>query len=192
MKTDGSKPFSLFLSYVGKKKEFFKEFASPVLLIRSNDNANNDLINTPSSAEAPSSYKKTVQSKKSGFFFRTGRPELAQTKVILLQKTNRNPFKSMITFGRALNNDIIILNKLVSKIHAIFCQKESMWFIEDRNSANGTTLCGVHLIPNERYPLKDEDEIVFGNTVIGQFLTPQSFWDLLQSLEKDDRTRPKY
>jgi pSer/pThr/pTyr-binding forkhead associated (FHA) protein len=69
-----------------------------------------------------------------------------------------------IEIGRAVDNDIVITSKRVSREHA-FIQKEGRkWMLEDRNSANGTFLNGDRILtPAE---LRDGDQISIGGIIL--------------------------
>jgi pSer/pThr/pTyr-binding forkhead associated (FHA) protein len=69
-----------------------------------------------------------------------------------------------IEIGRAVDNDIVITSKRVSREHA-FIQKEGRkWMLEDRNSANGTFLNGDQILtPVE---LRDGDQISIGGIIL--------------------------
>ena len=69
-----------------------------------------------------------------------------------------------IEIGRAVDNDIVITSKRVSREHA-FIQKEGRkWMLEDRNSANGTFLNGDRVLtPVE---LRDGDQISIGGIIL--------------------------
>src|SRR3954454_11773205 len=80
-----------------------------------------DPIPTPLSSTSP-----TVQGNAAP------REELAVTPssaIFFLEKSNRNPFGSMITIGRATNNDVVLPLRTVSKMHAYLTQLGGPWKI---------------------------------------------------------------
>ena len=62
-----------------------------------------------------------------------------------LKKTGRNPWKDRILIGRATNNDVVLRDGSVSKVHARAVQREGAWVITDASSTNGTWVDGTQL-----------------------------------------------
>jgi K+-sensing histidine kinase KdpD len=63
--------------------------------------------------------------------------------------------------GRSSDNDIIFRDNTVSSFHAIIIFADQSYFIEDCDSANGTSVNGVKI---HRRRLQDQDSIVIGKT----------------------------
>jgi len=98
-----------------------------------------------------------------------------------LRKSDRNPFGSLITVGRAPNNDVVINHTTVSKVHVIFTHPtDQIWFIADDTSANGTFLNGARLTPKEKIAISDGDRVRLGPDVVARFFLPSSLWDYAQ------------
>jgi hypothetical protein len=104
------------------------------------------------------------------------------SRVEWLRKTERNPFGAMITLGRSLNNDIIMADPRVSKVHAIFTRVESGWVVADSHSSNGTFVDGVRLPTGEKRAVEDGSELRFGQEVRARFVEPRSLHELLRLL----------
>jgi hypothetical protein len=51
----------------------------------------------------------------------------------------------------------------ISRLHCTILEEDGAFFLRDDQSANGTYLNGVRLVPMERNPLKDGDEIQLAN-----------------------------
>ena len=95
----------------------------------------------------------------------------------LVKKPNA-PFPDMITIGRTPNNDVVLRDATVSRLHAFFRHRESKWQIADGGSKNGTFLDGVPLLARR------EKEVATGQTVkIGDleltFYTAEELFKLL-------------
>ena len=61
-----------------------------------------------------------------------------------LSKSGSNPWSDRILVGRASNNDIVLRNDRISKLHAYFqCGARGIWRLYDAKSANGTRVDGV-------------------------------------------------
>ena len=109
---------------------------------------------------------------------------MLQARVIPLQKREVSSSERMIFVGRSANNDIVLANKLVSKLHAYFCQIPGSGVVQlvDMSSTNGTFVNGTKLAPSVKSNLEDEDVISFGPETKLEFFTPAAFWQLLQKL----------
>jgi len=69
-----------------------------------------------------------------------------------------------IEIGRAVDNDIVITSKRVSREHACIQKEGRKWMLADRSSANGTFLNGDRVLtPVE---LRDGDQISIGGIML--------------------------
>lgn len=98
-----------------------------------------------------------------------------------LEKTDRNQFHRMISLGRSLNNDIIVSNPAVSKLHAYFKNDRALggWAVTDAGSTNGTAVGDTPLTPLKPLLLRSGQAVIFGNAVRGTFFLPSDFFDYL-------------
>src|SRR5262245_56857544 len=102
--------------------------------------------------------------------------------VVLPVRKVQTTFPSMITVGRARNNDIVVSDALVSKFHAFFRQLEDGdWGVADAGSANGTMLGDLDL-PAKGQPERGRpgDKIVFGGVSAFRFLDAGGLWAALR------------
>ena len=109
---------------------------------------------------------------------------LLQARVIPLEKRDPNSSERMIFVGRSQDNDIVLPNRMVSKLHAYFCQVpggEVMQLV-DMNSTNGTFVNSARLLPSVKTNLEDEDVISFGPETNLEFLSPAAFCQFLRKL----------
>jgi hypothetical protein len=72
------------------------------------------------------------------------------------------------SLGRSKKNADLVLqadqsDSPVSRLHCTIVEEDGAFFLRDDQSANGTYLNGVRLVPMDRNPLKDGDEIQLGN-----------------------------
>ncbi|MCO5167551.1 MAG: FHA domain-containing protein [Planctomycetes bacterium] len=109
------------------------------------------------------------------------------TQVEWLVKSARNPFGALITVGRTPNNDIVLPQATVSKVHAIFTHGQDGWVLSDSRSSNGTFLDGLRLPPGEKRAVDDGAEVRFGRDIRARFLLPQSVLLLLQEARRSRR-----
>ena len=68
--------------------------------------------------------------------------------------------KNEIMIGRNAENDIVVENLAVSKLHARIVKQDEAYYIEDLNSTNGTYLNKIRITKKD---LKDNDIISVGN-----------------------------
>lgn len=102
--------------------------------------------------------------------------------VVLPVKKVQTTFPSMITIGRAKNNDIVVPDALVSKFHAFFRQlDDGEWGLADAGSANGTRLGDAELPPKgQPERVRSGDKIVFGGVSAFRFLESAALWAALR------------
>ena len=67
--------------------------------------------------------------------------------------------KNEIMIGRNAENDIVVENLAVSKLHARIVKQDEAYYIEDLNSTNGTYLNKIRITKKD---LKDNDIISVG------------------------------
>ena len=70
---------------------------------------------------------------------------------------------SITTIGRAVENDIVVTNKRVSREHAKICREGRRLFLEDLGSSNGTFLNDERLLTSTE--LRDNDHITIGDVI---------------------------
>jgi pSer/pThr/pTyr-binding forkhead associated (FHA) protein len=65
-----------------------------------------------------------------------------------------------LTVGSAADNDVVVEDASVSRIHAMLHQLNGRWFIEDCGSRNGSAVNGRQL--TSMHPLRSDDEVRLG------------------------------
>ncbi len=89
--------------------------------------------------------------------------EVLRYEVFTLEKTQNNPWRNRVSVGRARNNDVVLVDGSVSKLHAHFTiGPEGRLSLQDASSRNGTTVRGRKLESGEAVPVAPGDEIAFG------------------------------
>src|SRR3982751_2142854 len=68
--------------------------------------------------------------------------------------------EAQLTIGRKTDNDIVIEDPSVSGHHAKIVKIQSVFFVEDLHSTNGTL---INNTPIDRYQMQDTDVIMIGN-----------------------------
>ncbi len=83
--------------------------------------------------------------------------------------------KDFYEIGREETSEIIQINsKKASRQHAFINKKIGKFYLTDNNSTNGTFLNEQRLLPNQPYPLSNQDEIKIGGVIL-------KFYDLTES-----------
>jgi hypothetical protein len=101
-------------------------------------------------------------------------------RVVLAVKKTQSSYPSMITVGRAPNNDLVIQDGLVSKFHAWFRVTDGQASVADAGSANGTRVNDLLLVANaEPTPLAPGDKVTFGVTAF-RFVDAAGAWAALR------------
>jgi hypothetical protein len=98
-------------------------------------------------------------------------------------RSDSTPFgMSSVTIGRSENNDVIIPNPRVSRLHAIFHydSRRDVWRVTDAGGRNGTQVDGKRLGADESASLPDGTRIRLGGVEI-KFVLVKSFLILLAS-----------
>lgn len=75
-----------------------------------------------------------------------GRPQ-RRLEIYPLVKKAGAPFPDMITVGRTPNNDVVLRDVTISRLHAFFRTRGGAWFVADGGSKNGTFVDGARLTP---------------------------------------------
>lgn len=86
-----------------------------------------------------------------------------------VSKRPGTPFPHMISVGRSTNNDIVLPFAAVSKLHAFFSfvPETDTWTLCDAESSNGTFLGSRRLAANERFPVPENSQVIFGDIALG-------------------------
>ena len=116
--------------------------------------------------------------------------QISETVVVEILKQASSAPTNMICVGRAANNDIVLANNTVSKLHTYFLvsEKGDSYDIVDANSTNGTVVNNKQLVAYKNQPLLNRDNIQFGPSIQMVYLTPQGFYELLQQLHRSGLT----
>jgi hypothetical protein len=130
---------------------------------------------TPQDLRRALSYRQTTLS--AGPRHHKSRPLAAYAgRIAFLEKRPGNPFPAMVTIGRAVNNDVVILLETVSKFHGYFTHAGDGWTLTDQRSANGLHVNGITLESTKPHPIADGDRIRFGLDLAATFLLPRALF----------------
>jgi hypothetical protein len=96
-----------------------------------------------------------------------------------IAKSGSNPWSDRILVGRASNNDVVIRNDRISKLHAYFQAGTRGWRVYDARSANGTRVDGVLVPPGEAGTEVRSGQVVMFGTVAAQILDSAELYEAL-------------
>ena len=108
--------------------------------------------------------------------------------VLPLCKSTRNAFTHMITLGRAANNDVILADTTLSKVHGWFLMPPKgtdVWCYVDNTSTNGTKVNKHKILPQRPTYLKYGDELITGNIQM-LFLSKENILDLVDYMQNEN------
>lgn len=103
-------------------------------------------------------------------------------RLVRIRKRGGNPFAMMITIGRALNNDIHIPGKDVSKFHAFLAQSGDSWTLTDAGSTNGSFMAGEQLPLRTACPIEIGAPAILGSTQVTVLQGKQLYQHLLHTV----------
>jgi serine/threonine protein kinase len=78
-------------------------------------------------------------------------------------------FNQGLTIGRAQKNQLRLVDRTVSRIHAKIIRTRRAFYIQDETSTLGTYVNGLRIPPNKPILIKDGDRIEIGNSQIFEF-----------------------
>lgn len=84
---------------------------------------------------------------------RHGVPRDAALEVYPIAKKPGASFPDRITLGRTSNNDLVIVEHSISRLHAYVRPVGDGWVMADAGSKNGSWLVGEKLVPRKERPL---------------------------------------
>ena len=88
--------------------------------------------------------------------------DTGEVSYLMFNKKKINLVAKM-TIGRSPDCNIVVDNKLASRVHAVIQKIKDVYFIKDENSTNGTFVNG-HRLPNDKYvKLNPGDKITIGS-----------------------------
>ncbi len=124
----------------------------------------------PGSRATPGTHGAQMQGRYSGGWL----PEEGLVHVLKRRET---------TIGRALNNDVILLDLTVSREHARLLLDQAGWHIINLTEQNVVRVNGRPVPRGGSLPVRPQDVLVLGNTML-QLIAPQNYHDLLAADEE--------
>jgi hypothetical protein len=84
-------------------------------------------------------------------------------EIFPLSKKPGAAFPDRITIGRTGNNDIVINDTSISRLHAYVKRTSDRWIVADAGSKNGSSLRGATLEPRREQPLPSRAQLKLGD-----------------------------
>ena len=109
-----------------------------------------------------------------------GRRRGGEVEVYPLSKKTGASFPDMITVGRTPNNDVVVRDSTVSRLHAFFKHKDGRWTVADGGSKNGTRLDGEPLEARREREVASGQRVRVGEIELTFYTAPELF-DVLSS-----------
>jgi len=97
-------------------------------------------------------------------------PDEIELEVYPLAKKPGASFPDRITIGRTANNDVVVADTSISRLHAYVKQIGADWFVADGGSKNGSWLKGAVLVPRKEQPLVSRALLRFGDVDVTFYL----------------------
>ena len=104
-------------------------------------------------------------------------PEPVEMELYPLAKKPGASFRDRITIGRTANNDVVIADHSVSRLHAYVRQADG-WVVADAGSKNGSWLDAAPLEARRETPLPPRSILRLGDVLL-TFYRSEDLFDLL-------------
>jgi pSer/pThr/pTyr-binding forkhead associated (FHA) protein len=105
--------------------------------------------------------------------------ELLKYDVLPVVKASGSPWRNRVSLGRARNNDIVLVDTSISKLHGhIAVAKDGTMTFTDAGSRNGTQVNGTKIASGETATVASGDKLTFG-AVETLLLDAGAFYDFI-------------
>jgi len=111
----------------------------------------------------------------------------APSLVVLPIRKASGLFADMITVGRTSNHDVVLRDVTVSKFHAFLKIEDSVVWLTDAGSHNGTRVDGQACVPRRAVRAASGARVQFGGVELA-LSDPESAWELLRQIRAGART----
>jgi len=96
--------------------------------------------------------------------------DVVHMEVYPLVKKPGASFADRITIGRTSNNDIVVADASISRLHAYVRRDNKQWLVADGGSKNGSWLKGATLEPRRERPLESRAVLRLGDVDLTFYL----------------------
>ncbi|MEO1171191.1 MAG: FHA domain-containing protein [Myxococcota bacterium] len=157
---------------------FEQKYAHPFLVVRHRKDAQNSQWSFKTQTVSSGIYEASEALEQEGI---SVAPEVMEFEVFPVTKAPDNPWPERISIGRARNNDIVLLDNSVSKLHGHFVSAGAgSLALVDAGSRNGTKVGSERLKPSEPWVVASGDTVTFGAATL-TFLSAGAMYDLIES-----------
>lgn len=105
----------------------------------------------------------------------TPAPRTTEVEVYPLVKKPGAAFPGMITIGRAANNDVVLPNHSISRLHLYVTQRQDQWWAADAGSKNKSWLDGQALTARKEVRLAPSSTLRLGELVLIFYLAADAY-----------------
>lgn len=152
-------------------REEFLASAAPAVLVRSRLRSRDLTVTGTKTLTFEQDFQETMdQALSDGRFPR----EAAEMELYPLAKKLGASFRDRITIGRTDNNDVVISDPSVSRLHA-YVRHANGWVVADAGSKNGSWLGDEQLEPRREAPLPAGAVIRFGDVHLTFYRSSELF-----------------
>ena len=102
-------------------------------------------------------------------------PDEVELELYPLAKKPGASFPDRITIGRTSNNDVVIADTSISRLHAYVRRVGAAWVVADAGSKNGSWIRGAVLEPRKEQPLTSRAVLRFGDVDVTFYLAADLF-----------------
>jgi hypothetical protein len=96
-------------------------------------------------------------------------------EVYPLSKKGGASYPDRITIGRTPNNDIVIPDTSISRLHAYLRRDGTAWVVADAGSKNGSQLAGAPLEARRERPIASKTMLRLGDVDLTFYLAPDLY-----------------
>lgn len=137
-------------------RDEFLAAAAPAALVRHRDGADDPAATAAETLTVDQEIEETLPHSKL-------LADELDLEVYPLSKKPGASFPDRITIGRTSNNDIVIADTSVSRLHAYIRRDGAGWVVADAGSKNGSWLAGTSLEPRRERPLPSRAPLRLGD-----------------------------
>lgn len=160
------------------REQFVEEFPHPFLVVRHRSDAAASQWSFKTQTLSSSNFAVAEFMEKEGV---TVAPEVMEYEVFEVKKFPGNPWPERISVGRAKNNDIVLSDNSVSKLHGHFVDAgEGELALIDAGSRNGSKVGQDALTPSQPRVVASGESVTFGAATL-TFLSSGAMFELIES-----------
>lgn len=155
------------------QEKFAKQFPNPYLLLKLN--------HVSAEPDDWSFQTRVLVARKHDGTPALLKDDATRYRLYALVKGPKNPWPERISIGRARNNDVVLSDNSVSKLHCHYTwETGGKNFLTDTGSRNGTFISTIRLEANVRTSVKIGDSVTFG-LVQTTFISSHQLFTLIET-----------